>query len=377
MEGSFSTSHIVHIAQPDFQRFRHMAVRVQNVGATIDDLFLPLQDVLVCSSQPPVQVREVVEAATRYHRLTRLGHTPQFGALLYDSTHNQQFLDLYFPLLAILSETERDTFYDLTAALALHPHLGLTLLDEEATDRTAELPPSARAIIVGQLLEALWGRIDILELVLARPRSIRLFTSDLALKEHVGRIEGGYDATHQVVNLSLPQLYGSFFSAVPGLSAYHVALCNLLAACDLRTGRLGKESGRLPGLGARDGAFKQIRARQLFLKGKVVEKERYLRFQRGSAHLGDAMPVGTPDLFRSDQAFMAGYFSLFMRVPHYFAKQNPSLYRALAILLRQDPRRFLRHDSASYVDQCRAMYTGSVDLPPTGIHVPFAWLPIL
>jgi hypothetical protein len=274
-----------------------------------------------------------------------------------------------------LQGTCKAEFRVVVRRIAAHPHLDLRLIVEGGRDRTGELPDSARWIIAGYLLEALWERRDMLEHLLSVPRQVRLYTSEIAFEESSGLSCGEYHHGRHSIELTLAQLYTGFHSELPGVAPFLHALGHLLDDCDGRTGGMGCANGVLLGMARRDGILRSQEALDLFRHGKRLEMERYRRFRCGSARMGDTMPIGQPFLFGDDREFAAGYFELFFRAPRYFAAQNPVLYAAFALLLRCDPRRSSSRDCSLYVDQSRATYTAPLNLPPCGLHVAPRWWP--
>jgi hypothetical protein len=364
----------VEISTGEFERFKHLPVRVNGESAGLGERDLTLTDTLNFGDLGSVPVAQLADRAVCYHRLTGLGRTPQVAALLFDCTGDPRFLDQYLPLALEPQGTSKAEFTAVARRIAAHPHLELRLTSEGGVDRTADLPNSARWIIAGYLLEALWERRDLLEHLLSAPREVRLYTSELAIEDSNGLPRGEYHHGRHSIELTLAQLYTGFHGEVPGVAPFLHALGHLLDDCDSR-GRMGGANGVLLGMGRRDGALRSPQVFDLFRHGKRLEMHRYNRFRRGSARLGDPMPVGQPCLFGDDREFVAGYFELFFRAPRYFAAQNPVLYAAFALLLRRDPRRSSSRDCSLYVDQSRATYSAPLNLPPCGLRVAPRWWP--
>src|SRR6185503_5052686 len=140
---------------------------------------------------------------------------------------------------------------------------------------------------------------------------------------------------------------------------------------DAGPGRLGKESsGFLPGLRPSDGALYRPRARESFVKGKRLERDRYLARYTGLANPADPLPIGHPYVFQNDTEFIAGYFEMFFRNPHYFAGSNPDLFNAFVEVFGYDTRRAWQRDFAFYVDENRKFYRSGERPWPPGITVP-------
>ena len=60
------------------------------------------------------------EAKQQYERLTNGQCKPQSSALSFDASGNFRSLDLYFPIINMLSSSETDTFYRLVQDVATH-----------------------------------------------------------------------------------------------------------------------------------------------------------------------------------------------------------------------------------------------------------------
>lgn len=369
------TARTVQISPDEYNHVQHLPLRLTGDAIGIGDHLLTLRDSLACGDMAVVSMEALVGAALRYHRLTRRGRTPQLAALLFDATGDVRFLSQYFPLAHALESEHQRSFYAMTHSVATHPNLAIALIGEGRTDLTSHLARSARYLVAGAIVEALWGRHDLLRHLLSRPRYIRLFSSELALEACGDLHAGAYHRARHTIDLILTALYTGFYTEMPGVTPILHGLGHLLDDCDGRTGTLGAANGMLVGLNRHDGALRTPHARELFLTGKRLEIRRYERFRGGGARLGDIMPVGQPRLFTDDSAFAAGYFELFFRTPHYLSSQNPALFEAYATLLRQDPRRYWARDCAFYVDQSRAQYTAPLQLPLPRLSVPPGWWP--
>ena len=79
----------------------------------------------------------------------------------------------------------------------------------------------------------------------------------------------------------------------------------------------------------------------------------------------------TPYVFQNDTEFIAGYFEMFFRNPHYFAEMNSDLYQGFALLFRQDPRSAWEQDFPFYIQQNRDFYLKSGKQPGLpGLTIP-------
>src|SRR6185503_2622015 len=100
-----------------------------------------------------------------------------------------------------------------------------------------------------------------------------------------------------------------FYGATPGVAPFLHEFGHMLDFFDAGTGRMGRSEGLLPGLSPADGVIYTPLARQLFLRGKRLELERYLHRSR-SRDAGDRLPIGHPYVFQNDTEFIAGYFEM-------------------------------------------------------------------
>jgi hypothetical protein len=107
----------------------------------------------------------------------------------------------------------------------------------------------------------------------------------------------------------------------------------------------------------------------LFLKGKRLELERYNRLVEGEPP-ADPLPIGHPYVFQSDTEFIAGYFEMFFRNPHYFAAQNPDLFQAFALTFGQDTRTAWAQDFPFYIEQNRGFYLSGKRPAKAGLTLP-------
>jgi hypothetical protein len=105
----------------------------------------------------------------------------------------------------------------------------------------------------------------------------------------------------------------------------------------------------------------------LFVKGKRLERDRYLARYTGLAAPADPLPIGHPYVFQNDTEFIAGYFEMFFRNPHYFASSNPDLFEAFVEVFGCDTRRAWERDFPFYVDENRKFYRSGQRPWPPGI----------
>ena len=109
------------------------------------------------------------------------------------------------------------------------------------------------------------------------------------------------------------------------------------------------------------------KARALFLKGKALEMERYAYLQEHDYADDAALPIGHPYVFQNNTEFIAGYFEMFLRNPHYFAQQNPDLYESFVLTFGQDPRKVWATDFSLYIEQNQGFYKGEKRPPRHGL----------
>lgn len=126
--------------------------------------------------------------------------------------------------------------------------------------------------------------------------------------------------------------------------------------------------GLYPGLRASDGEIFTPRARELFIKGKRLELDRYLARFHGD--LSQPMPIGNPYVFQNDGEFVAGYLEAFFRNPNYIAAQNPDLFNAYVELFGYDTRRAWPEDFPHYVNVNRNFYNSGQTPPKTRLTIP-------
>jgi hypothetical protein len=292
---------------------------------------------------------------------------PQLAALVYGLTANPRALDHYFPLARALAGPERDAFDDLLSFVAGHAHFDLALLD--ATGQRREPPAGARQIAAGHLAEVYFYRPDLLERVLSKPRTVRLYTTRAAYAADGGEAGGSFNPERGALQLVLSRLYEGFAGEWPGVAPFLHELGHLLDFLDTGTGEIGTSQGLLPGMRPEDGEVFTPAARALFLHGKRLELERYQAQAEGSAVLGDPLPIGHPYVFQNDTEFAAGYFEMYFRNPHAMAAQNPDLHAGYAALFGYDTRKCWPEDFPFYVEQNKAAYRSGKRPPQAGITV--------
>ena len=323
-----------------------------------------------------VSVEQIARRMEHYDRLTRGEYKPQLAALTCAVTKNPQALDLYFPIVNMLDEPELATFYQFIQELTQCPELDVQLWAEDRTNLTDQLPGDVSYLVAGHLAEIFFYRRDILERFLSQPRHIRLYVTRRAFLDDGGQAGGNYDPETESLQLVLSRLVEGFYGPAPGVAPFLHEFGHMLDAFDTRTGRMGPGDGLLPGLNPSDGSIYTPSARELFIKGKQIELERYLVRYRNKAKPRDPLPIGHPYVFQNDAEFAAGYFEMFFRNPHYFAGQNPDLFQSYVELFRYDTRRAWKQDFPFYINENRNFYlTGrerpwkpGITIPRTGIE---------
>jgi hypothetical protein len=353
-----------------FARYRNKRVAPTPRGLELDGRPLP-PDESVDFGAPvgPVPVRGLARAAAAHARLTGACHA-QLAALAY-SAGAARALDWYFPIAGALEPDELAAFDQLIAELVRHPALDVRLIGEGGADITAELPADSRAIVAGHLAEIFFYRRDILDRFLSAPRHFRLYATSPAFAEDGGVAGGDFSPEKECIQLLLSRLYEGFSGPTPGVAPFLHEFGHMLDFFDAGSGEIGRSQGLLPGLSPSDGAIYTPAARRLFLKGKRLELERYLRHHGGAAHApGEPPPIGHPYVFQNDTEFIAGYLEMFFRNPHAFAEQNPDLYEGFMELFRQDPRRAWAADFPFYIDENRRFYASGQRAWAPGLSVP-------
>ena len=315
---------------------------------------------------------DIETAAAHYERLTGGHCRPQLAALTFDATHNAQALHHYFPITNALTETERSQFDQRAHELTEHPNLDVRLFAERRADLTAQLPASTPYLIAGHLIEIFFYRPDILERFISAPRHFRLYTTPRAFQDDGGQAGGQYHAEREAVQLVWSRLFEGFNERTPGVAPFLHEFGHMLDFFNAGRGRMGESQGLLPGLSPTDSAVYTPRARELFLRGKRLELERYLARYDGAAHENAPLPIGHPYVFQNDMEFCAGYFEMVFRNPHYVAAQNPDLFAAYVELFGYDTRRAWEEDFPFYVNENRKFYLSGQQPWPPGISVPEA-----
>jgi hypothetical protein len=353
-----------------FAHYRNKRVTSTPGGLELDSQPLPSDEILDFGAPVgPVPVRDLARAVVAHTRLTGACHA-QLAALAY-TAGARRALDWYFPLTRALELDELAEFDRLVAELVRHPGLDVRLIGEGRADITAELPADSRAIVAGHLAEIFFYRRDILDRFLGTPRGFRLYATSQAFKADGGVAGGDFSPEKECIQLLLSRLYEGFSGPTPGVAPFLHEFGHMLDFFDAGSAGMGRSEGLLPGLSPSDGAIYTPEARRLFLKGKRLELERYLRHHDTlTIPPGEPPPIGHPYVFQNDTEFIAGYLEMFFRNPHAFAEQNPDLYEGFMELFRQDPRRAWAADFSYYIDENRRFYASGQRAWAPGLSVP-------
>ena len=342
------------------------------IAAVLAYYFLPSQEK---AQNPPHQKfdrplapHSVEEARKQFDTLTEKKCIPQSFALEFMVTENPRALDHYFPIVKMLTAPQVGSFYQLVRYIAEHPNFDIHLLGRNKVDITDQLPSAARYLVAGHLAEVFFFRRDLLTRFLHTPRHFYIYVTPEAFKEDAGVSGGDYNPTRESIQLVMSRLYEGFNGITPGPCPFLHELGHMLDHFDAGTGSMGRAEGLYPGLRKSDGKLFTPLAREAFIKGKRLERDRYLaRFEGDSSQ---PMPIGHPYVFKNDGEFAAGYLEMFFRNPNYFAKQNPDLYAAYSELFGYDPRQIWKVDYPHYVEANRSFYSSGQKPPQPGLTIP-------
>ena len=320
---------------------------------------------MATSNLPPTSIDEAKQV---YEHLTNNQCKPQPGALHFDVTGETRALNFYFPILKMLSDVEIESFYQLVKQIAEHSTFDIQLIGERKETITNQLPKSARYLVAGHLVEVFFFRQNILERFLSTPRHFQLYTTLEAFHQDGGIMGGCYNPSRECIQIVISRLFEGFNGATPGVCPFLHELGHMLDHFDAGSGSMGRADGLYPGLSPQDGNVFNPRARELFLKGKRLELDRYLARHHGDT--SQPMPIGSPYVFQNNGEFVAGYLEAFFRNPHYIASQNEILFSAYVELFGYDPRKAWEEDFPHYVKKNREFYLSGKRPPKTGLSMP-------
>ncbi len=314
--------------------------------------------------------RRLAQAAEYYVRFTANTCAPQLAALVFGVTTQPRALDWYFPITNFLSDAELAQFDALRDSIAVHPNFDLRLMAEGRADLTSLLAPEIRQLVASHLAEIFFFRQDILDRFLCAPRHILLYATPQAFADDGGEAGGQYHSDRECVQLVLSRLFEGYNGETPGVAPFLHEFGHALDHFNAGLGRMGKSEGLLPGLRSSDGPIYTPNARALFIKGKRLERDRYMARYLGIANPADPLPIGHPYVFQNDTEFIAGYLEMYFRNPHYFAQLNPDLFNAFAESFGYDTRRGWKKDFPFYVEGNREFYRSGERPWPPGITIP-------
>ncbi|MBL8062879.1 MAG: hypothetical protein JNK32_07670 [Anaerolineales bacterium] len=311
---------------------------------------------------------DLKSASTKFDSLTNGQCRPQTAALNFDVTGQIRLLDHYFPIVRMLSEGEIESFYQLVQHIAEHPNFDLQLIGPKRKNITDQMPSAVRHLVAGHLAEVFFFRQDILARFLHTARHFQIYTVPEAFQQDGGVAGGCYNPARECIQIVMSRLFEGFNGTAPGVCPFLHELGHMLDHFDAGCGSMGRCEGLYPGLRVSDGDVFTPAARNLFIKGKRLELNRYLARQSGD--FSQPIPVGHPYVFQNDGEFLAGYLEMFFRNPHYFAAQNPDLYRAYCELFGYDARKAWTEDFPHYVNANRSFYLSGQTPSKTRLTIP-------
>lgn len=318
-----------------------------------------------------IPVKSIGDAAEHFARLTNNTATPQLAALLFGVTNQGRALDWYWPITNTFGPDSLAEFDALRDSIAEHPHFDLHLISENRADITSLMPNEVRHLMAGHLAEVFFYRPQLLERFLSHPRHLLLYTTPQAFKDDGGQAGGQFHAERECVQLVLSRVFEGYNGETPGVCPFLHEFGHMLDFFNAGTGLMGQtSSGWLPGSRPTDGIIYSAQARQLFIQGKKLERDRYQARYLGYAAPSDPLPIGHPYVFQNDTEFIAGYLEMFFRNPNYFATQNPALFEAFIELFGWDTRTAWPKDFPFYVEGNRNFYRSSERPWPPGLTIP-------
>lgn len=281
--------------------------------------------------------------------------------------HHAREMNRYFPITNMLTETEVDEFHQLIIYIAEHPNFDLQLIAENKI-KLSEIPNAVKFLIAGHLAEIFFYRQNILEKFLSTPRHFQIYTTPESFHQDGGVYGGCYNPARESIQLVMSRLFEGYQNSTPGVCPFLHEVGHMLDCFDSSTGSMKRSAGFYPGLNPKDGDLYNPLARDLFIKGKRLELDRYLALERGD--LTQPQPIGHPYVFQNDGEFLAGYLEMFFRNPHYFAKQNIDLFNAYVELFGYDTRQVWIKDFPHYVNANRSFYLSGQKPPKTKLTIP-------
>jgi hypothetical protein len=362
---------LAKVVQARFAEIGHHPAQARQERVEIGPLHLPASAELdLGAGLPRLPLRPILEIAGRYAVLTAGACRPQLAALLFGLTGRPEALALYFPILHQLDRAGAGEFIRLARAIGTEPQLDLRLFGGGGEALPLQDWPEAAVLAAGHLAEIFFYRGDLLErLLVARPR-IWLYATPEAFASAGGVAGGCYNPQKGALQLLLGRLFEGFYRPTPGVAPFLHEFGHLLDHFHPGRAALGASRGLLPGLSPEDGDLYSPQAGALFRRGKQLELQRYQAQLDPQLRGRDPLPIGHPYVFQNDTEFIAGYFEMFFRNPHYFAAQNPALYAAFAHTFGHDPRPGWAQDFEFYIQKNRAFYQSTDEIRAPGISLP-------
>ncbi len=326
-----------------------------------------------------VSVQALYDYMSQLIRLTDGKCWPQLAFRVFMATRRPQALNTYYPLLKTLDEVEQKSFYKLAHDIMLNPGFDGRIYSafpadnaqHELTYNASDFLPGVIYFVAAQIAEIFFYRQDILERLMAAYCRTRLYVTEKSFIEDGGVAGGCFNRRLDCIQLVLARLFEGFNAPTPGVAPFLHEFGHLLDFLDWGHGVFSKSSGFLPGMRESDGALFSPEARELFLKGKRLEMERYNRLTDGAPPT-DTLPIGHPYVFQNNSEFIAGYFEMFFRNPHYFAAQNFDLFQSFVLTFGQDTRKAWAQDFPFYIEQNRGFYLSGKRPAKSGLTLPDA-----
>jgi hypothetical protein len=302
---------------------------------------------------------DLYAAAERFRSQGYATETPQLAFLAFALTRNVATLNHYFFLSRGLDDISMRRFYARAAQIGMHDHLQVSVFDDQGTEIDL---PEIRFLIACHLTEIFYGSPEILDWLL-RVKCRFLFYKTQKAYADAGGVGGGcYRPDKNAIQMLLSRLFEGYSEKEPGVAPLLHELGHML---DHSSGALGL----LPRMNARQKVIFDADMRDLFTRGKQIEAGRYELLRLGKAHRGMPVPIGGPYTLSNNGEFIAGYVEMFFRNPHYFEKNNATLYEAFRRVFNIDPRAFWKRDFQRYINENRDAYARKNSLPPLKITI--------
>jgi hypothetical protein len=305
----------------------------------------------------------------------------QLAMMVFVATRRVYALNTYFPITKILDKNEQKDFYQLAAKIMRQPSFKVshirwitkrpggimdaenawgkkkekpTLMVDDHSPRVAE----TAFFIACHIAEIFFYQRPILDQLLKAAFEIRIATSPEAFEKDGGVAGGNFRADRGCIQILIPRFFEGFNGKTPGVAPFLHEFGHLLDHFDVKERRLTESYGTLPGMRPGEGQTYNPQAQNLFLKGKQLEWQRYMHLlqKEDGYQEGDPMPIGHPYVFQNNGEFIAGYFEMFFRNPHYFAEQNHDLFESFVLTFGYDPRKVWDKDFPFYIEQNQTFY---------------------